>query len=104
MLLTDDDVFDCVQGALTQYPFEAHRGCNFTMAAFDRGRPGIFTFLAAIGAIILFTNITLLTGADIRTKIEQIPVYIPGVKSSADQPAEPEVESLRPQGKTRMLI
>jgi len=57
----------------------------------DRGRRRIFIFLAAIGFSILFLNVTLLTGTDVKSKIEKIPIHIPGVQQKPEAPPEPEV-------------
>ncbi len=65
------------------------------MAAFERGRQRIFLFLATIGAVILFMNLTLLTGTDVTSQIKNIPIHIPlGDKSSPsgqDAPPDPGV-------------
>jgi hypothetical protein len=47
------------------------------MTGFDRGRRRIFLFLAAIGAVILLMNLSLLSGTDVQSKIKNIPVHIP---------------------------
>lgn len=47
------------------------------MGGFDQGRRRIFIFLAAIGTFILFLNITLITGTDVKAKIEKIPIHNP---------------------------
>lgn len=62
------------------------------MVGLDRGRRRVFVFLAAVGALILFTNLTLLTGTDVKSKIENIPIRIPGVEQKPKPDPEPEVK------------
>lgn len=52
------------------------------MVAFDRGKRRIFLLLTAVAFIILLTNISLLSGTDVRAKIKNIP--IPGQEQSHD--------------------
>lgn len=47
------------------------------MATIDHGRRHTFFFLAAIGVVILFMNLSLLSGTDIQSKIRKIPLRIP---------------------------
>lgn len=61
------------------------------VVGFDRGRRRIFIYLSAIGFIILLLNLTLLTGTDVKSKIENIPIHIPGVQQKPEPPPEPEV-------------
>ena len=63
--------------------------------ALDRGRRQIFIFLAAIAFVILFMNLALLSGTDVRSKIKSIPIHIPLTKatpaSGEDAPPNPDV-------------
>lgn len=84
----------CCEKLLIAHCINSYSGRRITMVSFDGGRRRIFIFLSAIGAVILFLNLTLLTGTDVRSKIENIPIHIPltDKKPESDAPpVEPEV-------------
>jgi hypothetical protein len=54
--------------------------------SFDRGKRRIFFFLATIGVFILFINLSLLSGKDVRSAADQIPV--PGLPKKPPQGAD----------------
>jgi len=47
------------------------------MVGFDRGKRRIFLLLAAVGSVVLLLNLSLLSGTDLKSKIEEIPIYLP---------------------------
>ena len=57
------------------------------MVAFDRGKRRLFLLLTAVAFIVLLTNISLLSGTDVRTTIKHIP--IPGQETDTGQNAPP---------------
>jgi hypothetical protein len=61
------------------------------MVAFDRGKRRLFLFLTAVALIVLLTNLSLLSGTDVRAKIKNIPVPIPGQDNDSGQnaPSDP---------------
>lgn len=48
----------------------------------DRGQRRFFLFLAITGLVILLFNLSMLSGADVRSKVKKIP--LPGLKSKPD--------------------
>ncbi len=58
------------------------------MVAFDRGNRRLFLLLTAVALFVLLTNISLLSGTDVRAKIKNIP--IPGQDKDAGQNAPPD--------------
>jgi hypothetical protein len=58
------------------------------MVAFDRGNRRLFLLLTAVAFFVLLTNISLLSGTDVRTTIKHIP--IPGQDKDAGQNAPPD--------------
>ena len=70
----------------THIPFPrriaSHR---IAMAGFDRGRRRIFILITAVGSIVLLFNLTLITGTDVKSKLQKIPIHIP----STDQRPTP---------------
>ena len=61
--------------------------------AFDRGKRRIFLFLASLGVFVLLINVSLLSGKDVKSKVEQIPIPERPKKppSGADTPPDPNV-------------
>ncbi len=58
------------------------------MVAFDRGKRRLFLLLTAVAFIVLLTNISLLSGTDVRATIKHIP--IPGQDTDTGQIARPD--------------
>jgi hypothetical protein len=58
------------------------------MVAFDRGKRRLFLLLTAVAFIVLLTNISLLSGTDVRATIKKIP--IPGQEKETGQNAPPD--------------
>jgi hypothetical protein len=63
------------------------------MVALDRGKRRLFLCLTAVALIVLLTNLSLLSGSDVRAKIKNIPVPIPGQDHDSGQnvPTDPDV-------------
>jgi len=53
------------------------------MVAFDRGKRRLFLLLTGVAFVVLLTNISLLSGTDVRTTIKHIP--IPGQETDTGQ-------------------
>ncbi len=66
------------------------------MVGFDRGKRRIFLLLAVIGSVVLLLNLSLLSGTDVKSKIEKIP--IPGKdrkpNSGLNTPPDPDASGL----------
>ena len=60
------------------------------MVAFDRGKRRLFLLLTAVALIVLLTNLSLLSGTDVRAKIKNIPIPIPGQDKESGQNAPPD--------------
>jgi len=63
------------------------------MAGFDRTRRRIFLLTIIIGLVILFTNFSVLTGTDVKSKIQEIDIPLlgkPDTDTSPGQTAPPD--------------
>jgi hypothetical protein len=60
------------------------------MATFDRRKRRLFLLLTALAFIVLLTNLSLLSGTDVRAKIKNIPIQIPGQDKEPGQNATPD--------------
>ncbi|KAG0648820.1 Beta-1 [Hyphodiscus hymeniophilus] len=62
------------------------------MAGFDSGKRRVFVFLSGLAVVVLFINLSLLSGTDVQSKIKSIP--IPGKpKAAAPDPNLPKIPS-----------
>ncbi|KAH8668192.1 hypothetical protein BGZ60DRAFT_505575 [Tricladium varicosporioides] len=67
------------------------------MPTIDHGKQQFFLLIAVIAAFVFVTNIILLSGVDVRTRIKNIPIPIPGKgkdgNSAAPDPNLPKLDS-----------
>jgi hypothetical protein len=54
------------------------------MAGLSRGKQCFFQLIAAISVVVFIVNICWVSGADLRSKIQQIPIPIPGLSKGSD--------------------
>jgi hypothetical protein len=68
------------------------------MVGFDRGKRRIFLLLAAVGSVVLLLNLSLLSGTDLKSKIEKVPIHLPGKdkkpNSGLNTPPDPDASGL----------
>ena len=60
------------------------------MVAFDRGKRRVFFLLTVVAFFVLLTNLSLLSGTDVREKIKNIPIPIPGQDKESGKNAPPD--------------
>jgi len=61
------------------------------MVGFDRGKRRIFMLLTVVGLFVLFTNLSMLSGTDVRSKIKDFPLGGNQKPSKFDTPPDPNV-------------
>ena len=66
------------------------------MVGFDRGKRRILMLLTGVGLVVLFTNLSMLSGTDVKSKIKDFPLGGKQTPSKPGTPPDPNVSLLPP--------